>query len=85
MVVVRDDNMSYLQVIRKGDITGQDFTACVDVLSSIADSMTRSNDECQRSVGHYLFHFCSWANGFMGEIICDFCDNNENHLELQNE
>ena len=85
MVVVRDDNMSYLQVIRKGDITGQDFTACVDVLSSIADSMTRSNDECQRSVGHYLFHFCSWANGFMGEIICDFCDNTEDVPDCKDE
>ena len=77
--------MVYLQLNRKGDITGQDFAACVDVLSSIADGMTRSPDECQRSVGHYLFHFCSWANGFMGEIVSDFCDNDENKLNGEDE
>jgi len=81
--VAGDDDMSYLKIIRKDDIIGQDFATCIDVLSNIADGMTRSEDECQRSIGHYLFHFCSWANGFMGEIICDFCDNKEDEQPLE--
>ena len=55
------------------DIFTEDFQTCIDTLASIADRLVSSEDDHLVGIGQHIFHFCSWANGFEGDIVQEIC------------
>ena len=55
------------------NISAEDFQTCIDTLAAIADRLVGSEDGHLVAIGQYIFHFCSWANGFEGDIVHEIC------------